>query len=115
MAEEQSKLEKLVARAEKLKRQIALEKRKDSDKKRKARTHRLIREGGLVEMILGESVDAGLLTGLLESKKSLFDLNNTDNSEVRELKALGDRIIAEHENKEGKNDNDGSRTDGTGA
>ena len=62
---EMTALEKLLAKKEKLDRQIALAKRKDSEKKRKERAHRLIREGGLVEMILGENVDAGLLTGLL--------------------------------------------------
>ena len=58
---ELSHLEKLEARMAKLRMQIAKEKKKESAKVRKERTHRLIKKGGLVEMVWGDSVDAGLL------------------------------------------------------
>ena len=90
-----TRLEKLEARMAKLRRQMALEKRKESDKQRKERTHRLVRTGGLVEMVLGEDVDAGLLTGILMKSRSLFEQYDSERS--RELKAAGDRLIAERE------------------
>ena len=93
-AHELTKLEKLEAKMEKMKRQIAIERKKESDKKRRERTHRLIRHGGLIEMILGESVDAGTLAGLLSVKKDIF-LSGT--GEALEWKRRGDRIIAERE------------------
>lgn len=47
--------------------------KKESDRKRKERTHRLIKSGGIVEMVLGSEVDKGLLTGLLlENKFFIF-------------------------------------------
>jgi len=93
-AHELTKLEKLEAKMEKMKRLIAIERKKESDKKRRERTHRLIRHGGLIEMILGESVDAGTLAGLLATKKDVF-LSGT--GEALEWKRRGDRIIAERE------------------
>lgn len=93
-AHELTKLEKLEAKLAQMKRQIAIERKKESDKKRRERTHRLIRHGGLIEMILGESVDAGTLAGLLAVKKDVF-LSGT--GEALEWKRHGDRIIAERE------------------
>ena len=93
-AHELTKLEKLEAKLAQMKRQIAIERKKESDKKRRERTHRLIRHGGLIEMILGESVDAGTLAGLLAAKKEVF-LSGT--GEALEWKRSGDRIIAERE------------------
>ena len=90
-------LEKLEARMAKLRMQIAKEKKKESAKQRKERTHRLIKKGGLVEMVLGDSVDAGLLVGLLDSRKELFQ--NPESGNSRELKARGDRLIAEREHQ----------------
>lgn len=99
MAEDKalSRLEKLEAKMEKVKRQIALERRRESEKARKERTHRLIRRGGLVEMVLGENVDAGLLVGLLLAKKSMFENDSALSSEASEMKLRGDRLIAERE------------------
>lgn len=99
MAEDKalSRLEKLEAKMEKVKRQIALERRRESEKARKERTHRLIRRGGLVEMVLGENVDAGLLVGLLLAKKSMFENDSALSSEASEMKRHGDRLIAERE------------------
>ena len=93
-AHELTKLEKLEAKLAQMKRQIALERKKESDKKRRERTHRLIRHGGLIEMILGESVDAGTLAGLLDMKKAVF---LSGSGEALEWKRRGDRIIAERE------------------
>lgn len=104
MAEEEkalSRLEKLEARMEKVRRQIALERRKESERARKERTHRLIRRGGLVEMVLGEEVDAGLLVGLLLAKKSMFEKDAALSGEAREMKLRGDRLIAEREEQKG--------------
>ena len=99
MAEDKalSRLEKLEAKMEKVKRQIALERRRESEKARKERTHRLIRRGGLVEMVLGENVDAGLLVGLLLAKKPMFEQDSALSSEASEMKLRGDRLIAERE------------------
>ena len=93
-AHELTKLEKLEAKLAQMKRQIAIERKKESDKKRRERTHRLIRHGGLIEMILGESVDAGTLAGLLDMKKAVF---LSGSGEALEWKRRGDRIIAERE------------------
>lgn len=103
MAEDKalSRLEKLEAKMEKVKRQIALERRRESERARKERTHRLIRRGGLVEMVLGEDVDAGLLVGLLLAKKSMFERDSALSSEVSEMKLRGDRLIAEREAQKG--------------
>lgn len=92
---EDSRLDKLEARMLKLRQMIAKEKRRDSEKKRKERTHRLIKRGGLVEMVLGDNVDAGLLTGLLAKNKALFE--NATSPQAVELKAIGDRLISEQE------------------
>ena len=97
---ELSHLEKLEARMAKLRMQIAKEKKKESAKVRKERTHRLIKKGGLVEMVWGDSVDAGLLVGLLDSRK---------------LKARGDRLRAERERgKEAHKKDGGARAESAG-
>lgn len=98
---ELSRLEKLEAKMAQVKRQIALERRKESERARKERTHRLIRRGGLVEMVLGEHVDAGLLVGVLLKNQQLFEEGSGQGSEAFELKRLGDGLIAEREAKKG--------------
>jgi len=90
-----TRLEKLEEKMAKLRRQISLEKKRESDKERRERTHRLVRQGGLVEMVLGDAVDAGILTGLLIKNKNIFAA--PDSAEAQELKRQGDRLIAERE------------------
>jgi len=109
-------LEKLEARMAKLRMQIAKEKKKESAKQRKERTHRLIKKGGLVEMVLGDSVDTGLLVGLLDSRKDIFQ--DPESSQARDLKARGDRLIAERERQKEvkkKDDSTGSGIAGSSA
>ena len=98
---ELSRLEKLEAKMAQVKRQIALERRKESERARKERTHRLIRRGGLVEMVLGEHVDAGLLVGVLLKNQQLFEEGSGQGGEAFELKRRGDSLIAEREAKKG--------------
>ena len=98
---ELSRLEKLEAKMAQVKRQIALERRKESERARKERTHRLIRRGGLVEMVLGEHVDAGLLVGVLLKNQQLFEEGSGQGGEAFELKRRGDGLIAEREAKKG--------------
>ncbi|MBQ1856339.1 MULTISPECIES: conjugal transfer protein TraD [Selenomonas] len=110
---ELSHLEKLEARMAKLRMQIAKEKKKESAKVRKERTHRLIKKGGLVEMVWGDSVDAGLLVGLLDSRKEL--IQNPESGQARELKARGDKLIAERERgKEAHKKDGGARAESAG-
>lgn len=110
---ELSHLEKLEARMAKLRMQIAKEKKKESAKVRKERTHRLIKKGGLVEMVWGDSVDAGLLVGLLDSRREL--IQNPESGQARELKARGDKLIAERERgKEANKKDAGTRGESAG-
>lgn len=60
---------------------------------RKARNHRLIEIGALVEKILGESVDRGILAGLLDREKNLFD----GSGNAYEIKLAGDSLISRWE------------------
>lgn len=62
-----------------------------SEAERKARTRRLIQLGGLCQMVLGDTIDAGLLTGLLIKNKNIFENGNA------EIKLLGDTLISEKE------------------
>lgn len=60
---------------------------------RRVRNHRLIETGALVEKILGESVDKGVLAGLLDKYKGLFDGSGA----AVELKIAGDSLISQWE------------------
>lgn len=60
---------------------------------RKVRNHRLIETGALVEKILGESVDKGILAGLLDKYKGLFDGSGA----AVEIKIAGDSLISRWE------------------
>lgn len=60
---------------------------------RKVRNHRLIETGALVEKILGESVDKGILAGLLDKYKELFDGSGA----AYEIKIVGDSLISRWE------------------
>lgn len=57
---------------------------------RKVRNHRLIETGALVEKILGESVDKGILAGLLDKYKGYFDGSGA----AMEIKIAGDTLIS---------------------
>lgn len=60
---------------------------------RKVRNHRLIETGALVEKILGESVDKGILAGLLDKYKGYFDGSGA----AMEIKIAGDTLISRWE------------------
>ena len=60
---------------------------------RKVRNHRLIETGALVEKILGESVDKGILAGLLDKYKGYFNGSIAD----VEIKIAGDSLISRWE------------------
>lgn len=68
---------------------------------RRVRNHRLIETGALVEKILGENVDKGILAGLLDKYKELFDGSGA----AYEIKIAGDTLISrwEEERKAAKN------------
>lgn len=95
-AQKKSRLKNLQERIAKLKQLEAQEKRREREKERKARNHRLIRVGALVEMIVGESIDRGLLAGLLEKNKDWFSAQVLED-EAFSLKRRGDTLIAERE------------------
>ena len=98
-----TKAELLQAKAKKYAEMAKKELKKESDRKRKERTHRLIKTGGIVEMVLGSEVDKGILTGLLLENKFLFSNNLTD--KAIELKRKGDSLLVE---KEGSSNADNS-------
>lgn len=60
---------------------------------RRVRNHRLIETGALVEKILGESVDKGILAGLLDKYKNLFNGSGA----AYEIKIAGDTLISRWE------------------
>lgn len=60
---------------------------------RKVRNHRLIETGDCVEKILGESVDKGILAGLLDKYKGYFNGSIAD----VEIKIAGDSLISRWE------------------
>lgn len=60
---------------------------------RRVRNHRLIEIGALVEKVLGESVDKGILTGLLDSNRELFNGSGA----AYEIKIAGDTLISRWE------------------
>lgn len=78
---------------EKVKKELEALRSQRSDAERKERTRRLIHTGGLVYMVLGDDVDAGLLVGLLLKYKSIFGTGTPDH----ELKMAGDAFISERE------------------
>ena len=64
-------------------------------------------------MVWGDSVDAGLLVGLLDSRKEL--IQNPESGQARELKARGDKLIAERERgKEAHKKDGGARAESAG-
>ena len=73
------------AAAEKLK--------KMRDERKELGIHRLIETGALVEKILGESVDKGILAGLLDKYKGYFDGSGA----AMEIKIAGDTLISRWE------------------
>lgn len=60
---------------------------------RRVRNHRLIETGALVEKILGESADKGILAGLLDKYKNLFNGSGA----AYEIKIAGDTLISRWE------------------
>lgn len=60
---------------------------------RKVRNHRLIETGALVEKILGENIDKGILAGLLDKYKAYFDGSGA----AVEIKIAGDILISRWE------------------
>ena len=84
------------AAAEKLKK--LREERKElsmqlSELERRVRNHRLIETGAIVEKIIGENVDKGILAGLLDKYKDLFDGSGA----AYEIKIAGDTLISRWE------------------
>lgn len=68
---------------------------------RKVRAHRLIETGAIVEKIVGENVDKGILAGLIDKYKYLFNGSGA----AQEIKIAGDTLISrwEEEKKSAKN------------
>lgn len=68
---------------------------------RKVRAHRLIETGAIVEKIIGENVDKGILAGLIDKYKYLFNGSGA----AQEIKIAGDTLISrwEEEKKAAKN------------
>ena len=68
---------------------------------RRVRNHRLIETGALVEKIIGENVDKGILAGLIDKYKDLFNGSGA----AYEIKIAGDTLISrwEEERKAAKN------------
>lgn len=60
---------------------------------RRVRNHRLIETGAIVEKILGENVDKGILAGLLDKYKDLFNGSGAG----YEIKIAGDTLISRWE------------------
>ena len=60
---------------------------------RRARNHRLIETGAIVEKILGENADKGILAGLLDKYKDLFNGSGAG----YEIKIAGDTLISRWE------------------
>ena len=57
---------------------------------RRVRNHRLIETGAIVEKILGENADKGILAGLLDKYKDLFNGSGAG----YEIKIAGDTLIS---------------------
>ena len=62
---------------------------------RKVRAHRLIETGAIVEKIIGENVDKGILAGLIDKYKYLF--NGNGSGAAQEIKIAGDTLISRWE------------------
>lgn len=60
---------------------------------RRVRNHRLIETGAIVEKILGENADKGILAGLLDKYKDLFNGSGAG----YEIKIAGDTLISRWE------------------
>ena len=60
---------------------------------RRVRNHRLIETGAIVEKILGENADKGILAGLLDKYKDLFNGSGA----AQEIKIAGDTLISRWE------------------
>lgn len=60
---------------------------------RKVRAHRLIETGAIVEKIIGENVDKGILAGLIDKYKYLFNGSGA----AQEIKIAGDTLISRWE------------------
>lgn len=60
---------------------------------RRVRNHRLIETGAIVEKILGENVDKGILAGLIDKYKDLFN----GSSAAYGIKIAGDSLISRWE------------------
>ena len=60
---------------------------------RKVRAHRLIATGAIVEKIIGENVDKGILAGLIDKYKDLFNGSGAG----YEIKIAGDTLISRWE------------------
>lgn len=87
--------ERLKEKAERLLSQARQKKSQASELARKARTRRLIEHGGLIEKLLGEHYDKGLLVGIINEYKDAFQPGEVE--EYLDLKRNGDRLIAEWE------------------
>ena len=64
---------------------------------RRERTHKLIKLGGLCQMVYGTDIDAGLLTGILIKNKEVFASGDS------EIKLLGDTCISKIEEEKRRN------------
>ena len=65
---------------------IAHDEQQKIDNERRKRTHRLIKRGALVEMILGNEIDENILAGFLLQMKKIL---TTDDAFYREFQEMG--------------------------
>lgn len=98
LAEEKlRRAEEMMKKAQKAKENAKKQINQSKEIERKARNHRLILLGALVEMVLGRDVDKGLLTGLLIDNAALFS-GDADLDEIAAtLKYKGDSYISARE------------------
>lgn len=73
---------------------------------RRVRNHRLIETGALVEKILGENIDKGILAGLIDKYKDLFDGSGA----AYGIKIAGDTLISRWEEEKKAAKTRGRRT-----
>lgn len=101
---EQNKLSRLLEKKEKIEKQIAQEKSKLNEKKRKERTRHLIQIGGLAEIAKIDIHDKGVLLGAF---CEIFEkLRNGDQTVVQQWKTIGDRILSQREKQRKARDED---------
>lgn len=93
IAKLRQKEERLQEQLAKIKKEYAAIKSQRSEQERKERTQQLIQLGGIVRMVLGKTVDKGILAGLLMKNKGYF----TGELTSEELKMRGDALISERE------------------